>query len=242
MPGLLEDFDNLCSSDSPPGICFSTLSLLRARAIDLINSLFHWRWDWERQNAQQVWLVPCTIASCSPLDTVTNEPIHATLFQFSTFAGIAHICSYNGTLTSLLNLAHDIWGDDSYLTLLDRSTPIDLLRSTRRSPLCLPSDPELSLQTAAAEQIRTIELPLSQESHVSSRALILLSSLRETYRVLPMDDPLRHWIRRICSRSGKADGVRAGETYEVLPMDDPVGDWVRLFRRQSGKGGGLVTA
>ena len=107
------------------------------------------------------------------------------------------MCRYNSILTILLHLLQDICDDENaYLNLLDFSTPADLLSGTRRSPLCLPSDTELSARNAAAEHIRCAETVLDQESLTASEPFHLLM-LNLTYRALPAGDALRLWIRRM---------------------------------------------
>ncbi|KAL8840050.1 MAG: hypothetical protein Q9176_004072 [Flavoplaca citrina] len=164
VPGLLEDFDNLCSSDVPPAATFSTLSHLQYRVVDLLNTLITWRWEWERQHSDQVWTMSLPPSSQIPRDANTDEPIYPTLFEFSSVLRMGEMCRYNGILAILLNLLRDICSDDAaYINLLDLSKPVDLLHRTHRSPLCLPSDPEFSPRNAAAEHIRSVEKALDQE-------------------------------------------------------------------------------
>ncbi|KAL8819986.1 MAG: hypothetical protein Q9223_001691 [Gallowayella weberi] len=224
LPGLLEDFDNLCSSNVSPKVWFQKHELLKHRTIELINLHFTWRWEWERQSTDQVWAIPCPPTSHVPRDECTGEPLYPTLFRFSKFVNTAEICRYNGALATLFHLAHDIWGDNSYLNLLDRFMPPDMVHPVRRSPLYLPSDPGLGLRTVAAEHIRSIEIALSHETHLSSRGLILLLSLSQTYRVLSAGDPLKDWIRRMCGRSEKVGGPKTGREWKLEQSH-----WKRCF-------------
>ncbi|KAL9626542.1 MAG: hypothetical protein Q9204_007221 [Flavoplaca sp. TL-2023a] len=209
VPGLLEDFDNLCSSDVPPAATFSTLSHLQNRIVDLLNTLITWRWEWERQHSDQVWTMSLPPSSQIPRDATTDEPIYPTLFEFSSVVRMGEMCRYNGILAILLNLLRDICSDETaYINLLDLSTPADLLHHTHRSPLCLPSDPDFSPRNAAAEHIRSVEKALEQEVHVSSTGLIIVLMLNLTYKALPAGDTLRSWIKRIYLHSSSAHGTR----------------------------------
>ncbi|KAL9033581.1 MAG: hypothetical protein Q9180_005871 [Flavoplaca navasiana] len=209
VPGLLEDFDKLCSSDVPPAATFSTLSHLQNRIVDLLNSLITWRWEWERQHSDQVWAIPLPPSSQIPRDATTDEPIYPTLFEFSSVVRMGEMCRYNGILAILLILLRHICSDDTaYINLLDLSTPVDLLHRTHRSPLCLPSDSDFSPRNAAAEHIRSVEKALDQEIHVSSTGLIIVLMLNLTYKALPAGDTLRSWIKRIYLHSSSAQGTR----------------------------------
>ncbi|KAL8915675.1 MAG: hypothetical protein Q9172_006770 [Xanthocarpia lactea] len=189
IPGLLEDFDNLCTSDFTPKACFSAFCHVRDRSITLINTLFAWRWEWERQHGDQVWSVPRPQSSYGPYDS-TGNPIYSTSFEFSNFCRMGEIGRYNSMLVMLLDLLGDICGDDNaYMNLLDRRIPSDLLDRPDRSLLSLPSDPELCSRTAAAEHVRSVESVLLHDSHVSSTGLIVVSTLNITYKALPADDP-----------------------------------------------------
>ncbi|KAL8942200.1 MAG: hypothetical protein Q9211_001498 [Gyalolechia sp. 1 TL-2023] len=197
IPGLLEDFDNLCTLDLTPKACFSAFCHLRDRSITLINTLFAWRWEWERQHGDQVWSVPRPQLSHGPYDS-TGKPIYSTSFEFSNFSRMGEIGRYNCMLVILLGLLGDICDDDNaYMNLLDRRIPADLLDRPDRTPLSLPSDPELCSRTAAAEHVRSVENVIIHDSHISSTGLIVVSTLNVTYRALPADDPLRGWIQAI---------------------------------------------
>lgn len=151
----------------PPAATFATLSHLQNRTVDLLNSLIIWRWEWERQLSDQVWIIPLIPTSQIPRDATTYEPLYPTLFEFSSVVRLGEISRYYGILAILLNLLRDICSDDpAYTNLLDLSTPADLLDRTHRSPLCLPSDPGFSSRNAAAEHIRSVEKALDQETHV----------------------------------------------------------------------------
>lgn len=123
---------------------------------------------------------------------------------------MGEIGRYNGILCILLNLLRDICGDDddAHLNLLDRRTPTDLLYRAHRSPLCLPSDSELSPRNAGAEHIRSVEKALDKETHVSSTGLIVVLMLNLTYMALPAGDPLRFWIQRIYWNSSITGGSK----------------------------------
>ncbi|KAL8803969.1 MAG: hypothetical protein Q9182_002841 [Xanthomendoza sp. 2 TL-2023] len=224
LPGLLEDFDSLCSSNASPKVCFEKLGLLKHRTIGLINLHLTWRWEWERRYGDQVWAVPCPPTSHVPRDEFTGDPLYPTLFRFSMYNHSAVIGRYNSTLATVFHLAHDIWGDHSYLNLLDRSIRPDMMHRARRSPLCLPSDPGFGLRTAAAEHIRSIEMALSQEINLSSGGLILLTSVSNTYKLLSVGDPLRDWIRRMCGRSEKVGEAEMMRDWKLEP-----GHWKRYF-------------
>ncbi|KAL8849419.1 MAG: hypothetical protein Q9221_005591 [Calogaya cf. arnoldii] len=212
VPGLLEDYDNLCSSEAPPSITFARHHNLRNRTIELLNSLFAWRWQWERQNADQVWEIPSPATSQVPFDEATRKPSYSTHFEYPDSIRRGEMGRYNGILCILLGLLRDICDVDNNsndsIHLLDRSIPVDLLYRSHRSPLCLPSDPELSYRNAAAEHIRSVEAALTQESHVSSTGLIFVLGLNMTYKALSAEDVLRQWIQRIYWQSSSAGGTR----------------------------------
>ncbi|KAL8904573.1 MAG: hypothetical protein Q9171_007006 [Xanthocarpia ochracea] len=221
MPGLLEDFDNLYSSDFTPKACFSAFCLVRDRSITLIDNLFAWRWEWERQHGDQVWSVPRPQSCYCPHDS-TGNPIYSTNFEFSNFNRMGEISRYNSMLVVLLNILGDICGDDNaYIDLLDRRIPADLLDRPDRSPLSLPSDPELCSRTAAAEHVRSVESVLIHDSHISSTGLILVSTLNMTYKALPAEDPLTGWIQAIYEHSSCSNGagqkLGANEPFAVVP-------------------------
>ncbi|KAI4246931.1 MAG: hypothetical protein L6R42_009747 [Xanthoria sp. 1 TBL-2021] len=238
VPGLLEDFDNLCCSEAAPSVTYSTLNHLRDQTIGLINSLFAWRWEWERQHADQVWEIPCPLTSQVPTDKTTGKTIYSTRFEFSNYLRLGEIGRYNGILCILLNLLRDICGDDdddAPINLLDRRTPTDLLYRAHRSPLCLPSDPELSPRNAGAEHIRSVEKALDKEMHVSSTGLILVMMLNLTYKALPAGDPLRLWIQRIYWNINSASGTKM-RIKDVEPegkSPHPL-HWKRLYLPPSG--------
>ncbi|KAI4093261.1 MAG: hypothetical protein LQ339_007739 [Xanthoria mediterranea] len=209
VPGLLEDFDQICCSESTPSATFTALNHLRDRTIELINSLFAWRWEWERQHADQVWEVLRPPSSQVPHDKATGSALYPTLFEFPDIVRLGEISRYNGILCILLNLLDDVCGnDDASMQLLDRFTPTDMLHRAHRSPLCLPSDAELSSRNAAAEHIRCVEKPISQDSHISSTGLMLVLGLNLIYKTLPPEDPLRLWIQRIYCNISSAAGAK----------------------------------
>ncbi|KAL8990224.1 MAG: hypothetical protein Q9169_008176 [Polycauliona sp. 2 TL-2023] len=201
VPGLLEDYDNLCSSDVPPSATFSAVTRIRRQTVSLLNLLVAWRWDWERQNSDQVWAIPTPATSHMAHDPISGRPIYPFLFEFTNDACLMEMCCYNSILTLLLGLLSDVCdaaGDESiHLHTLSLSTPLDLIYPTQRSPLCLPSDPQFSSRNAAAEHIRCVEKALSKESHISSTGLTHVTGLNMTYKSLPVRDALRGWIERI---------------------------------------------
>ena len=145
---------------------------------------------------------------------------------------MGEIGRYNSMLVILLNHLGDICGDDNaYMNLLDRRIPADLLDRPDRSPLSLPSDPELCTRTAAAEHVRSVERVLLYDSHISATGLILVSTLNLTYKALPADDPLRGWIQamyRHCNGSngaGQKLPVEDKDPYAIVPQSS---QWKRF--------------
>lgn len=144
-----------------------------------------------------------------PRNNLTGEAIFSTLFEYSGVVRTGEICRYKSILSVHLNLLSDICGDEtSYIQLLDLTTPIDILNRIHRSPLCLPSDPELSTNNAAAEHIRCVEKVLNQEFHVSSTGLILVLTLNLTYKTIPAESPLKLWTQRIYWQSKNFNEIR----------------------------------
>ena len=229
MPGLLEDYDNISTGSLSPGTKSSALSSILDRVIAQINLLFNWRWWWERQNRDSPWLVPCSPSSLVPRDHLTRQPLFPTLIYFRHFNHVHEIARYNSTLTILFDLAHTICGDDSYLAKVDRSVPTDLQHTTHRSPLCLPSDPELSVYTAIGEHVRSIEYALSEEEFVATSGLFLLLGLNLTYKALPIDDPLTGWIRRICRQIGTLSGFNVGVKFKPAETVTKEMHWSRFY-------------
>ncbi|KAL8646784.1 MAG: hypothetical protein Q9226_006712 [Calogaya cf. arnoldii] len=231
IPGLLEDYDNLCSSEDPPSVTFATHYDLRNRTISLLNSLLAWRWQWERQYADQVWEIPSPPSSQVPFDETSGKPIYSTHFEYPNNLRRGEIGRYNGMLCILLGLLRDICDDDNdsnaSIHLLDRTIPVDLIYRSHRSPLCLPSDPKLSSRNAAAEHIRSVEAALAQESHVSSTGLIFVSMLNLSYKALPAGDVLREWIKRIYWQNGSAGG-----TQDMIKDVEPHGKVFRRFKAE----------
>ncbi|KAL8669856.1 MAG: hypothetical protein Q9168_005573 [Polycauliona sp. 1 TL-2023] len=233
VPGLLEAFDNLCSSDLQPPATFSALNYLRDQTVSLLNSLLAWRWDWERQSSEEVWSIPIPPTSHVPLDSTSGRPTYPSLFRFTKFVRAGEIGRYNSIVSILLNLLRDVSDDPSTtpLHLLNISTPLDLIYPTHRSPLILPSDPEFSSRNAAAEHIRCVEIALTEESHVSSIGLIHVLMLNLTYKALPAHDPLRLWIKRIY-RYKKGDWtpiLEDGDAYLVCGTRHPLYRWKTFY-------------
>ncbi|KAL9599065.1 MAG: hypothetical protein Q9219_004099 [cf. Caloplaca sp. 3 TL-2023] len=217
MPGLLEDYDNSCDARLSPGAKSIALTSVLKRVITQINHLFAWRWEWERQHQEAVRLVPCSPSSCVPRNPLTGEPLFPSLIYYSSFMQSHEMARYNSTLVVLFDLARDICGDDSYLLHLDRLIPVDLRRTSRRSPLCLPSDPEVSLLAAAEELVRSVEYALSEEAHIAASGLYLLLSLNSVYRALPVEQRhLRGWIRRVCRQIGTLSGFSIGVDFDQV--------------------------
>ena len=150
-------------------------------------------------------------------DKTTGSALYPTLFEFPDIVRLVEMSRYNGILCILLNILDDVCGnDDAPMHLLDRRTPTDMLHRAHRSPLCLPSDAKLSSRNAAAEHIRCVEKPISQDSHISSPGLMLVMGLNLIYKTLPPGDPLRLWIQRIYCNSNSAVGAK-----EMIKDDKP---------------------
>lgn len=229
MPGLLEDFDTISSTALTPEAKAVAFASLLDRVIVQVNHLFSWRWCWERLYGDAAWLVPASPSSCVPRDQITGEPLFSTLVYFTSFIHAHEVTGYNSVLCILFDLAYSICSDDSYLTKVDRSIPPDLQHTTRRSPLCLPSDPELSLHTAAAEHVRSVQYVLSEEKHIAASGLFLLLSLDLTYKALPINDPLTSWIRRICRQISTLSGFKVGSTFKPAQMMTKELQWSKFY-------------
>ncbi|KAI4197900.1 MAG: hypothetical protein LQ350_005659 [Teloschistes chrysophthalmus] len=229
LPGLLEDFDTLVGSGStnfgdPPAH-----RNLYLRVLALANTLFAWRWAWERQHAYHVWLVPSTNSRYVPRDADSGEPMYPTLIYFSDYFRWNEMQRYNSVLLVVLDLARAIYGDEGFLSDLDRSIPPDLLSVTHRSPLCLPSDPDLSLHTVAAEHVRSLEFSLRDASQVSLTGLFSLLNLNLTYKTLTPDHPLSGWIRDICGQIASMSGFHVGSRFKPSRTMNKELQWSRFY-------------
>lgn len=136
---------------------------------------------------------------------------------------------YNSVLLVVLDLARAIYGDEGFLSDLDRSIPPDLLSVTHRSPLCLPSDPDLSLHTVAAEHVRSLEFSLRDASQVSLTGLFSLLNLNLTYKTLTPDHPLSGWIRDICGQIASMSGFHVGSRFKPSRTMNKELQWSRFY-------------
>ncbi|KAL8828687.1 MAG: hypothetical protein Q9170_006490 [Blastenia crenularia] len=235
MPGLLEDYDSLTSATLSFGPKSAAMSSIFTRVVAQINLLFSWRWWWERQHRDAAWLLPCCPSSFIPRNPINNDHLFSTVIYYSSFLHAHEMTRYNSTLCILFDLAYTICGDQSYLTLIDRTVPIDLRNTTHRSPLCLPSDPELSQQTAAGEHLRSIEYALSEEAYIAASGLFLLLGLNLTYKALPVDDPLTGWIRKICRQIGTLSGFKVGVHFKPAERVTKEMQWARFYPKEEGE-------
>ncbi|KAL8637555.1 MAG: hypothetical protein Q9228_005187 [Teloschistes exilis] len=229
LPGLLEDYDTLVASGSTVSGDAPAHGNLYLRVLALANTLFAWRWAWERQHAYEVWLVPSTNSRYVPRDADSGEPLYPTLIYFSDYFRWNEMQRYNSVLLVVLDLARAIHGDEGFLSDLDRSIPPDLLSVTHRSPLCLPSDPDLCLHTVAAEHVRSLEFSLRDASQVSLTGLFSLLNLNLTYKTLTPDHPLSGWIRDICGQIATLSGFHVGSKFKPSRTMNKELQWSRFY-------------
>lgn len=229
LPGLLEDYDTLVASGSTVSGDPPAYGNLYLRVLALANTLFAWRWAWERQHAYEVWLVPSTNSRYVPRDAGSGEPLYPTLIYFLDYFRWNEMQRYNSVLLVVLDLARAIHGDEGFLSDLDRSIPPDLLSVTHRSPLCLPSDPDLCLHTLAAEHVRSLEFSLRDASQVSLTGLFSLLNLNLTYKTLTPDHPLSGWIRDICGQIATLSGFHVGSKFKPSRTMNKELQWSRFY-------------
>ncbi|KAL8634303.1 MAG: hypothetical protein Q9228_008103, partial [Teloschistes exilis] len=156
-------------------------------------------------------------------------PLYPTLIYFSDYFRWNEIQRYNSLLLVILDLAQAMHGDEGFLPDLDRSVPADLISVTHRSPLCLPSDPELCLHTVAAEHMRSLEFSLRDISHVSVTGLFSLLNLNLTYKVLTPEHPLSGWIRDICGQIATMSGFHVGSRFKPSKTMNKELQWSRFY-------------
>jgi hypothetical protein len=127
---------------------------LRSQAVFILQSLFDWRWEWERLYSASASEVPVVASNCMVTD-VNGKPQWPTVIQYSDHHRTIEIIYYNATLVLVLRM-----GKKHGWAVLsegkDREPPLGFVRPSTASPLLRPSDIS-SLEDACSEFYRSME-------------------------------------------------------------------------------------
>lgn len=138
------------------GVIVNPRHPLKAKLTSMLQNLFNWRWNWERQRNSFVEEVPTNPSKTIVIDHCGNPQFQTCLCYSDEAARDARdIIYYQATLTFLLRMGVIFFGEN-LLDSVDKSAPPNLSQPLRPSPLLLP--PEVhSLEEASSEFYRSME-------------------------------------------------------------------------------------
>ena len=165
---------------------------LRSKIVRILDSLFEWRWKWERMYGGCAYEVIADSNLGLNLDE-SDRPLFPTVLYFSDQLLASDIAHYDAALAFALRIAQETLGDSwsSSVNPTGLSNPTEL-----KSALSLPSDIR-SASDAIAELFRLIEFHLSGGNSVSGAAFRLLFPLSLAGKGVPRDSDEARYIRRV---------------------------------------------
>jgi hypothetical protein len=186
LPSLVADLDRYDSADH------SVANGLRSKIVRILNSLFEWRWKWERTHGGCTYEVVTDSSLGLNLDE-NDRPLFPTVIYFSDQLLANDIAHYDAALAFVLRIAQEMLGGSwsSSVSATGLSNPT---QST--SPLSLPPDIQ-SASDPMMELFRVVEFHLSGETSVSGDAFRLLFPLSLSGKGFPQDSDEARRIRRI---------------------------------------------
>lgn len=165
---------------------------LRLKIIQILDSLFEWRWRWERLHGGCAYEVITDSNLSLNLDE-NDRPLFPTVFYFSDQLLASDIALYDAALAFVLRMAQETLGD-SWSSLVNAAGSSSF--TPAKSILLLPSDVR-SAADAMRELFRLVEFHLSEEKAVSGNAFRLLFPLSLAGKGLSPDSDEARLIRRI---------------------------------------------
>jgi hypothetical protein len=165
---------------------------LRSKIVRILNSLFEWRWKWERMFGGCAYEVITDSNLRLNLDE-NDGPLFPTVLYFSDQLLASDVAHYDGALAFVLRIAQDTL-DDSWPSFVDAASSSNPTPVT--STLLLPPDVR-SAADAVQELFRLVEFHLSGGKPISGDAFRLLFPLSLAGMGLPQDSHEARRIRRI---------------------------------------------
>ena len=186
---------------------------LRSKIVRILDSLFEWRWKWERTHGGCAYQVITDSNLGLNLDE-NDRPLFPTVFYFSDQLLANEIAHYDAALAFVLRIAQEVLGD-SWSSSVNAARPSN---PTQLTPtLALPPDTR-SASDAMTELFRLIEFHLSGGVGIAGDAYRLLFPLSLAGRGLPQDSDEARRIRRIRSEIADISGFGIFEL-SLLPED-----------------------
>jgi hypothetical protein len=145
---------------------------LRSKIIRILDSLFEWRWKWERVHGGGASEVITDSNLRLNLDE-DGRPLFPTVLYFSDRILASDIAHYDGALAFVLRIAQETLGD-SWFSFVNTASSSNLIQAT--SILLLPTDVR-SAADVMQELFRSVEFQLSGGEAVSGDAFRLLFPL-----------------------------------------------------------------
>lgn len=165
---------------------------LRLKIVQILDSLFEWRWKWERMHGGHSYKVVTDSNLRLNLDE-KGQPLFPTVVYFSDQLLASDIAHYDGALAYILRIAQAVLGDN-WSSHVNVGGPSTLTEAT--SVLLLPPDVR-SANDAMQELFRLVEFHFSGEPTVSGDVFRLLFPISLAGKDLPHDSDEERRIRRI---------------------------------------------
>ena len=195
IPGLVADLETHETAGGPAD------DQLRSKIVRTLDSLFEWRWRWERMYGG------CAFEAVTDSNLRLNldahdRPLFPTVLYFSDQLLASDIANYDACLAFVLRAARQTLGD-SWSSFVTATGPSHLTQPT--SILLLPPDIR-SASDVMLELFRVVEFHLSGGKAISGDAFRLLFPLSLAGRGLPLDSDEKVWMRRMCHEIADISG------------------------------------
>lgn len=190
LPGLLQDFDELESTN----LTFKQRALRQQKLAADINHhlklIYDWRVIWEKTNATSCTEQPAKFEG-SPFETV---------LQYEVLEEANGLMIYNAIMLRLARLGRDLLGP-----LYDHTAPAPAAMKNWNATNIALHEPGASLYDSAVEILRSVEYHLSPP-HDSAGAYFIVFPLRIAWDTLPEGTVEHDWVKTmlqvIAERSG----------------------------------------
>ena len=174
---------------------------LRSKIVRILDSLFEWRWRWERMYGGCAFEMTTDSSLGLNLDA-HDRPLFLTVLYFSDQLRASDVANYDAVLAFVLRIAQHTLGD-SWPSFVKTTASSHLTQPT--SILLLPPDIR-SASDAMLELFRMVQFHLSGGKAISSHAFRLLFSLSLAGRDLPLDSDEKVWMGRMCHEIADISG------------------------------------
>jgi hypothetical protein len=174
---------------------------MRSKILRILNSLFDWRWKWERMHGGCAYEVITDSNLRLNLDE-NDRPLFPTVLYFSDQLLASDIAHYDAALAFILRTAQETLGD-SWSSLATAAGPSNFPQAA--SILLLPPNVR-SAADAMLELFRLVEFHLSGGKTISGDAFRLLFPLSLAGKGLSQDSHEARLLRRIRHETADISG------------------------------------